>query len=119
MNASREISLPSDPAEAVAALRAASAETDVVVFKKSPICPVSTRAEFEFKTWLKGVPESSTTRYAMIDVIAEKPLARGLTAELGVDHQSPQALWFSKGELAWHDSHGSLTASRFAAGATA
>ena len=84
------MTLPSDPAEAVAALRAASQETDVVVFKKSPICPVSTRAEFEFSTWLKGVPESSTTRFAMIDVIAAKPLARGLTAELGIDHQSPQ-----------------------------
>ena len=111
------MTLPSDPAEAVAALRAASQETDVVVFKKSPICPVSTRAEFEFSTWLKGVPESSTTRFAMIDVIAAKALARGLTAELGIDHQSPQALWFSGGEMVWHDSHGSLTASRFAAGA--
>ena len=117
MSSSREITLPGDPAGALAALRAASAETDVVVFKKSPICPVSTRAEFEFNTWLKNTPESNTTRFAMINVIAEKPLARGLTAELGIEHQSPQALWFSGGELAWHDSHGALTASRFASGA--
>ncbi|QDV04820.1 hypothetical protein Poly30_03140 [Planctomycetes bacterium Poly30] len=119
MTTSREIQLPSDPAAAAAALREASMETDVVVFKKSPICPVSTRAEFEFKTWLKSVPDSETTRFAMIDVIAEKPLARGLTAELGIDHQSPQALWFSGGEMSWHDSHGALTRDRFAAGAGA
>ncbi|MFT5733277.1 MAG: bacillithiol system protein YtxJ [Planctomycetota bacterium] len=117
MSNPREIQLPTDPAEAVAALQSASMETEVVVFKKSPICPVSTRAEFEFKSWLKGVPESETTRYAMIDVIAEKPLARGLTAELGIDHQSPQALWFGGGELRWHDSHGALTRDRFTAGA--
>ena len=119
MNPSREITLPSDPAEAIQALKTASTETDVVVFKKSPICPVSTRAEFEFKNWLKAIPDSDSTRYAMVDVISEKPLARGLTAELGIDHQSPQALWFSGGELAWHDSHGALTVSRFSAGASA
>ncbi len=119
MSSTREIKLPQDPVEAVAALRQASAETDVVVFKKSPICPVSTRAEFEFKNWLKAVPDSNTTRFAMVDVIAEKPLARGMTAELGIEHQSPQALWFSGGEVLWHDSHGALTEARFTAAAGA
>ena len=111
---SREMHLPSDPDEALSALRDASRDTDIVVFKKSPICPVSTRAEHEFKTWLNTLGDDDTTRVAMIDVIAEKPLARGLTAALGVEHQSPQALWFSKGDLAWHDSHGALTCARFA-----
>ncbi|MEM1450416.1 MAG: monothiol bacilliredoxin BrxC family protein [Planctomycetota bacterium] len=112
----REIDLPSDPEAAVTALRDASREADVVVFKKSPICPVSTRAEGEFRAWVRGLDEGDTTRIAFIDVIAEKPLARGLTAALGVQHQSPQALWFRGGELAWHDSHGSLTRERFAQG---
>lgn len=44
----------------------------------------------------------------MVDVIGEKPLARGLTAELGVPHQSPQALVFLHGELRAHASHGEL-----------
>lgn len=48
---------------------------------------------------------------AIIDVIEERPLARGLTAELEVRHESPQALWFSGGELAAHQSHGALTGS--------
>lgn len=119
MGAMREIHLPSDPDEAVSTLREASRETNVVVFKRSPICPVSTRAEHEFKTWLNTLGDDDTTRVAMIDVIAAKPLARGLTAALGVVHQSPQALWFSKGELAWHDSHGALTCARFADAARA
>ncbi len=46
-------------------------------------------------------------------MIAERPLARGLTSALDVAHQSPQALWFTAGELAWHDSHGALTRARF------
>ena len=115
MRVEREIRLPSDPDEAARTLCEASRDTDVVVFKKSPICPVSTRAEVEFKTWLATLGDSDTTRIAMIDVIAEKPLARGLTAALGVVHESPQALWFSKGELAWHNSHGALTRDLFAA----
>ncbi len=51
---------------------------------------------------------------AVIDVIAQKPLARGLTAELGMRHESPQALVFRAGELSGHASHGTLTAEWFA-----
>lgn len=111
---SRRFDLPADAAAAVQALRDASEERDVVVFKKSPICPVSTRAEFEFLTWAKGLAETDAVSLAVVDVIAEKPLARGLTKELGIEHQSPQALWFRGGELLWHDSHGALTQARFA-----
>ncbi len=104
---------PAGPAAALTALREASAEHHVVVFKKSPICPTSTRAEFEFKQWLKDLDSADPVRIAWIDVIAERPLARGLTAALDVEHQSPQALWFTGGDLAWHDSHGALTCARF------
>jgi len=113
MTQTRELTLPADPEAALAALREASAEVHVVVFKKSPICPTSTRAEFEFKQWLKDVDDADPVRIAWIDVIAERPLARGLTSALDVAHQSPQALWFTGGELAWHDSHGALTRARF------
>ena len=120
MSEPRQIELPADPKEAAQFLRDASQTADVVVFKKSPICPVSTRAEFEFKRWLKDTVDANgdavEVQFAWIDVIAEKPLARGLTAELGIEHQSPQALWFHRGEVAWHDSHGDLTRDRFAKG---
>ena len=51
---------------------------------------------------------------AVIDVIAEKALARGLTAGLGIRHESPQALVFHGGELSGHGAHGTLTAQWFA-----
>lgn len=47
---------------------------------------------------------------ARVDVLSDRALARGLTAELDVRHESPQALWFSAGELVAHESHGALTA---------
>ena len=109
------LELPADPAAALEVLREHSRQRDVVVFKKSPICPVSIRAEFEFRTWLRGVPADAELTVAEIDVIEERALARGLTAALDVKHESPQALWFRGGDLAWHDSHGALNQARFAA----
>lgn len=111
----RRLELPTDPAAAVQALKDASKERDVVVFKKSPTCPVSHRAEFEFVTWAKGLGDGDDVLLSVVDVLSEKPLARGLTSELGIKHESPQALWFRGGELAWHDSHGALTQDRFKA----
>lgn len=114
----RQLTLDSDPAAALEALLALSEERPVVVFKKSPICPVSHRAEWEFQSWLRKLAPDAPVRTAMVDVIAERALARGLTAALGVQHESPQALWFEGGALKWHGSHGALTEARFAELAT-
>ena len=102
------------PAAALAALQQASLERPVVVFKHSPICPTSTRALGEFKRFLADLAPAAELAVAHVDVIAQRGLARGLTAALGIDHQSPQALWFDRGELVWHASHGSLTRTAFA-----
>ena len=109
------IALPQDPAEAARALLEASREVTVVVFKKSPVCPTSHRAESQFHSWLEDRSSETSIRVAEIDVIAERSLARGLVAELGIEHQSPQALVFKNGGLAWHGSHDALTVDRFRA----
>jgi len=109
----RHLALDPDPARALDAIREASREHPVLVFKKSPICPVSHRAEGQYVQWQASLTDADDVQVADIDVIAEKPLARGLTKELGIDHESPQALWFVKGELAWHGSHDELTLARF------
>lgn len=108
-----ELNLDADPVAARAQLEQASRERPVVVFKHSPICPVSDRALRQFRAFLAALPPERALSVAHVDVIAQRPLARGLTAALGVEHQSPQALWFEGGALAWHDSHGALTAERF------
>lgn len=107
------LQLDPDPAVALAAIRAASREQPVLVFKQSPICPVSHRAESELVRWVEALGEHAPFALAMIDVIAERGLARGLTAELKIQHESPQGLWFAGSELTWHGSHGELNAERF------
>jgi bacillithiol system protein YtxJ len=105
----RTLDLPEDPVAALAVLRAASRECPVLVFKRSPICPTSFTAERQLRLFLEELQDSTALRVATVDVIAQKPLARGLTHELGIQHESPQALWFHGGELAWHASHGAIT----------
>ena len=104
--------LPSDPHSALAFLRAASLTHPVVVFKRSPTCPISHAAEARFRAWLATLCESDALRWASIDVVSERVLARGLTAALAIPHESPQALWFVNGELVWHASHDALTHER-------
>jgi len=106
------LTLPGQPKEAVKALRAASADKPVLVFKKSPTCPISRNAEGELKSWISSY-DGAPMAYAIISVLSQRALARGLTKELGIQHESPQALLFQKGEVVWHDSHSQLTQEEF------
>jgi len=111
----KTLQLDSDPQRALDAIRSASAANAVLVFKKSPICPVSTTAERELTNWLAGPGADADLTVVWVDVIGERELARGLTAALDVQHESPQALWFEAGELKAHDSHSALNGARFSA----
>lgn len=106
-SSSRSLTLPDDPQAALARLLEASKEEPVLVFKKSPICPVSFAAEDRVQAFVSA--SATAFRYVEIDVIAQKPLARGLTAALNIRHESPQGLVFREGACAWHDSHDALT----------
>lgn len=107
-----DLALDPDPAAALKAIREASDQRPVLVLKHSPICPVSARAERQVELWLAELGDEDELGLARIDVIAERSLARGLTSELGIRHESPQALWFRAGEMVWHGSHGDITRTR-------
>ena len=111
--AERQVTLPNEPDQAVDRLQTLSAERPVLVFKKSPICPVSFAAEEAFDSYLGELRDDDPLAVARIDVIEERPLARGLTSELGIKHESPQALYFDQGKLVWHGSHADLNLKRF------
>lgn len=106
------IDLPDDPKAALDALRALSADAPCIVFKKSPTCGVSTSVEQDFRNWLRDEPP---VQVAFVDVLERRALARGLTGELGIPHESPQALVFRAGEFSTHSSHFDLTAEWFEA----
>ncbi|NNE10268.1 MAG: DUF2847 family protein [Gemmatimonadetes bacterium] len=105
-------SLPADPAEALATLQKLSENGPVLVFKRSGRCGISHWAESELEQFLQSYRGSLPT-LVFIDVLGERALARGLTAELDITHQSPQALLFADGELKWVQSHHGLDSDGF------
>jgi len=86
----------------------------LMLFKHSPICPVSARALRQWQRFLATHPEVPT---AFVDVIADRAVARGLSEESGVPHQSPQAILFRAGKAAWNADHDDITAESLAAAA--
>ena len=79
----------------------------VLLFKHSPICPVSTAAHSEWQRFGQA-NENLTTLF--VDVIHDKPTARGLAEACGVAHASPQVILFVDSEPVWDASHGDITA---------
>jgi bacillithiol system protein YtxJ len=101
----------------LAAWRAAVARHPLVMlFKHSPICPVSDAALVEWRAFTAAHPEVPTL---FVDVIADRTVARGLAQECGVQHASPQAIAFRNGHAVWHASHGAITADSLARAAAA
>ncbi len=78
----------------------------VLLFKHSPVCPISAAAREEYDAWRTELPDVET---AFVDVIADRPVARGLAERCGVRHQSPQAILFEAGKPVWNASHDAIT----------
>ena len=83
----------------------------VLLFKHSPVCPISAAARSEYESWQQG--RDVTT--AFVDVIADRAVARALAERCGVKHESPQAILFESGRAVWHASHEAITHESLAA----
>jgi len=90
----------------LAAVDRALAAPAFLVFKHSPICPVSADGFAEYDAFVSSRPDVPT---AWIDVIDERAWARHVAAKTGVTHESPQALFVRDGRVVWHASHGAIT----------
>lgn len=77
-----------------------------LLFKHSPVCPVSAAALAEYRRFCAAQPDVPT---AFVDVIADRSVARGLAERCGVRHESPQAILFEAGMPIWHASHDAIT----------
>ena len=84
----------------------------VLLFKHSPVCPISAAALDEFRAFRAAHPDAPTL---FVDVIADRPTARGIADRCGVRHESPQAILFESGLPVWHTSHDRITAETLAA----
>ncbi len=93
--------------------RNAFPEKELVIFKYSPICSISSSVEVEFDAWYNKLPEDSHLECVKIDVINARPLSRHISEELDVMHQSPQLIWLTKdNKVKWHESHYGISASK-------
>lgn len=86
--------------------RALAAHPRILLFKHSPVCPVSAAARAEYTQWRLDLPDVPTL---FVDVIADRPVARGIADRCGVRHQSPQAILFEQGKPVWNASHDAIT----------
>ncbi len=79
----------------------------LLLFKHSPVCPVSAAAKAEYDAFCAAHQDVPT---AFVDVIAQRPVARELAERCGVKHESPQAILFVAGQPQWHAAHDAITA---------
>ena len=84
-----------------------SQQSPVLLMKFSPICPTSLQVQMEFEAFAPKAPQSLSM--FTIDVIAARPTSRSIADTVGVQHESPQAIFIVKGQVAWHASHYRLT----------
>jgi bacillithiol system protein YtxJ len=82
-----------------------------LLFKHSNRCPISFHAFREYEDFAARNPDVPT---GWIDVVKQRDWSRWVAESLGVVHQSPQALWVRDGHVAWHASHGQITARELA-----
>lgn len=90
----------------LAAFDAALAAPRILLFKHSPTCPISAAARDEYEAFRGALPDVPTL---FVDVVADRPTARGIADRCGVRHESPQAILFENGRAVWHASHEAIT----------
>jgi bacillithiol system protein YtxJ len=89
------------------ALKATSAKP-LLVFKHSTQCPISAAAH---EAWQNYVQDrgSADCDYALVHVIEDRPVSNAIAESLGVQHQSPQAIFVRDGRAEWNESHWRIT----------
>lgn len=100
------------PMTSLADIERAVAESDhhpVLIFKHSATCGISAYAYEEIEAWLGQRPSERIT-VALVDVHANRDVARAVSARWNVRHESPQILLVHGGLVPWHTSHSGVTA---------
>lgn len=73
-----------------------------LLFKHSLTCPVSAAA---FEEYQKFIAENLELATAYLAVQEARPLSNYVAETFEIKHQSPQAIFFKKGEPVWNESH--------------
>ncbi len=83
---------------------------ELVIFKFSPICSISSMVEEDFSAWRSGLTDECNLKFARVNVIDRREVSRKIADDLKVQHQSPQVIWLNeKSKVKWTASHFDIT----------
>ena len=82
-----------------------------LVYKHSTRCPIAAMAYREVQQLHEEHPDVPVH---VVDVIADRPIARYVAAETNVEHHSPQLILLVHGAVAWAVSHFDVRADELA-----
>jgi len=95
--------------QALQELMERSNQEPVFIFKHSATCPISAAAMEEFSGFLAQSQEGRFAAGYLI-VQEDRPISNTVAEQLGVKHESPQAILVKDGRAVWHASHWNVTA---------
>ena len=90
------------------------AEPVALLFKHSTTCWMSEMAEKTVRHFKRDTPDIPVY---VIDVRFQRNLSRQLADDLGIPHESPQAILLRNGKPVWDASHLQITLDRITAAA--
>lgn len=85
---------------------AASEAGPILVFKHSTTCPISAAAHRRFADYLAA---GDAPPAYLVKVIESRPVSNAIAEDLGVQHQSPQAILVQNRASLWDASRGHIT----------
>lgn len=88
----------------------ASNEKPQLLFKHSTRCPISSTALSRFEREWDLTPEQCEAYY--LDLITYRPVSNQIAEDLGVVHQSPQAILVINGKAVYNSSHNLIEAKK-------
>ncbi len=90
-----------------------SANKRVFLFKHSTTCPISTKADQEFRAFADDY-EGVEAEFAFLKVRESRPVSNAIAEELEIKHESPQFFILENKEVKWSNSHWNITKNKIA-----
>ena len=101
-----EIKKLSDKKEWKELFNISSNDYEIIIYKHSPICPISHVTEEVITDWGNMHSDNNHIKILKVDVVSSKSRSRKIAKDLGIVHESPQIIWLDKErKVKLHDSH--------------
>ena len=84
-----------------------------VLFKHSTQCPISAAADEEYRGYAARHPGAAL--FTHLDLLAHRDVSNAIAEQLGIRHESPQAIVLRRGRVSAVLNHQAITSSALAA----